>query len=65
MIVWQSTSLQHYTGYSEETLAPVMQAVVRTLEKVTEQCKVRPILNSSAETSGLKDIVCISLLMAL
>ncbi len=28
-------SLQHYTGYSEETLAPVM------LEKVTEQCKVK------------------------
>uniref|UniRef100_A0A671K3C9 G2/mitotic-specific cyclin-B1-like n=1 Tax=Sinocyclocheilus anshuiensis TaxID=1608454 RepID=A0A671K3C9_9TELE len=38
-----SASLQHYTGYSEETLAPVMQAVIRILEEVTDQCKVRPI----------------------
>lgn len=41
MSVWQSVSLQHYTGYDEETLAPVMQAVVRTLQTVTEEGKVR------------------------
>ncbi|RXN36361.1 G2 mitotic-specific cyclin-B1-like protein [Labeo rohita] len=34
-----SESLERYTGYSEETLAPVMQAVIRMLEKVTDQCK--------------------------
>ncbi|XP_067245008.1 G2/mitotic-specific cyclin-B1-like isoform X1 [Chanodichthys erythropterus] len=38
-----SVSLQHYTGYDGETLAPVMQAVVRTLQTVTEEGKVRRI----------------------
>uniref|UniRef100_A0A8C2FDD5 Cyclin B1 n=1 Tax=Cyprinus carpio TaxID=7962 RepID=A0A8C2FDD5_CYPCA len=47
-----SASLQHYTGYSEETLAPVMQAVVRTLEKVTDQCKLQEIKSRYVKVSS-------------
>ncbi|XP_052437608.1 G2/mitotic-specific cyclin-B1 isoform X1 [Carassius gibelio] len=47
-----SVSLQHYTGYSEETLAPVMQAIVRTLEKVTDQCKMQEIKSRYVKVSS-------------
>ncbi|XP_058607463.1 G2/mitotic-specific cyclin-B1-like isoform X2 [Onychostoma macrolepis] len=47
-----SASLQHYTGYSEETLAPVMQAIVRTLENVTEQCKLQEIKSRYVKVSS-------------
>ncbi|XP_016121312.1 G2/mitotic-specific cyclin-B1-like [Sinocyclocheilus grahami] len=47
-----SMSLQHYTGYSEETLAPVMQAVVRMLEKVTDQCKLQEIKSRYVKVSS-------------
>ncbi|XP_016408259.1 cyclin B1, like isoform X2 [Sinocyclocheilus rhinocerous] len=47
-----SASLQHYTGYSEETLAPVMQAVVRTLEKVSDQCKLQEIKSRYVKVSS-------------
>lgn len=40
MCVCQSVSLQHYTGYDEETVAPV---VLRMLQTVTEERKVRRI----------------------
>ncbi|KAK2894939.1 hypothetical protein Q8A67_012168 [Cirrhinus molitorella] len=44
-------SLEHYTGYSEETLAPVMQAIIRTLEKVTDQCKLQEIKRKYGKVS--------------
>ncbi|XP_059361891.1 G2/mitotic-specific cyclin-B1-like isoform X2 [Carassius carassius] len=47
-----SVSLQHYTGYSEETLAPVMQAIVRTLGKVTDQCKLQEIKSRYVKVSS-------------
>ncbi|XP_016347008.1 cyclin B1, like isoform X2 [Sinocyclocheilus anshuiensis] len=46
-----SASLQHYTGYSEETLAPVMQAVIRILEEVTDQCKLQEIKSRFVKVS--------------
>ncbi|XP_052007886.1 G2/mitotic-specific cyclin-B1-like [Xyrauchen texanus] len=56
-----SPVLQHYTGYEEETLAPVMQGIVRMLEKVTKGCKLQEIkrkytkVSSSVCRAGSKD----------
>ncbi|XP_051725608.1 G2/mitotic-specific cyclin-B1-like isoform X2 [Ctenopharyngodon idella] len=47
-----SVSLQHYTGYDEETLAPVMQAVVRTLQTVTEEGKLHEIKRKYVKVSS-------------
>lgn len=47
---WSSV-LQHYTGYEEETLAPVMQGIVRMLEKVTEKCKLQEMKSRYAKVS--------------
>ncbi|XP_073706228.1 G2/mitotic-specific cyclin-B1-like [Garra rufa] len=45
-------NLEHYTGYSEETLAPVMQAIIRMLEKVTDQCKLQEIKHKYVKVSS-------------
>ncbi|XP_056622308.1 G2/mitotic-specific cyclin-B1-like isoform X2 [Triplophysa dalaica] len=47
---WSSV-LQHYTGYKEETLAPVMQDIVRMLEKVTEESKWQEMKSRYAKVS--------------
>ncbi|XP_057204286.1 G2/mitotic-specific cyclin-B1-like isoform X4 [Triplophysa rosa] len=46
-----SSILQHYTGYKEETLAPVMQGIVRMLEKVTEESKWQEMKSRYAKVS--------------
>ncbi|XP_055029786.2 G2/mitotic-specific cyclin-B1 isoform X1 [Misgurnus anguillicaudatus] len=59
-----SSILQHYTGYKEETLAPVMQGIVRMLEKVTEECKLQEMKSRYAKVStsvcgaGAKGVSC-------
>ncbi|XP_048025299.1 G2/mitotic-specific cyclin-B1-like isoform X2 [Megalobrama amblycephala] len=47
-----SVSLQHYTGYDEETLAPVMQAAVRTLQTVTEEGKLHEMKRKYVKVSS-------------
>ncbi|XP_067245009.1 G2/mitotic-specific cyclin-B1-like isoform X2 [Chanodichthys erythropterus] len=47
-----SVSLQHYTGYDGETLAPVMQAVVRTLQTVTEEGKLHEMKRKYVKVSS-------------
>ncbi|KAA0714796.1 G2/mitotic-specific cyclin-B1 [Triplophysa tibetana] len=46
-----SPILQHYTGYEEETLAPVMQGIVRMLVKVTEETKWQEMKRRYAKVS--------------